>query len=160
VFRPQATERDLLRACRDGSELAVAALVERHVRGGISTARRLAAAQIADDDILELVYDAFINAFDKSLDGSDASFEVAYHQLIRTLVQAMAASGDAFDARRGISPSDLRQLRDDLVRELCVTVVIHAESPTARTPAQRLLAELRKVRRRLRLPMAAARENA
>lgn len=145
-----ASERELLLACRQGCVEAVEPLVELHALAALDLAGRLG-ADMPPDDLVDLVHDAFVIAFDEAIESEADSLTMVLHGLVRLLVERGSASPHRAVTESTIPVNTLRALQTELVQELRVMIAIHTEAPHVLTPVRRLLAELRALRRRLQL---------
>ncbi|HEX4681497.1 MAG TPA: hypothetical protein VH277_02240 [Gemmatimonadaceae bacterium] len=145
----ESSESELLAACREGSLAGVELLVDMHAAAGVSLALRIAQPAVPDEELLDLVHDAFITAFDEALESEAHSLTFVFHGLIRMFLERGTHRADSPADERADASRMVRELRSDLVQELRVMIAIYAETPGVRTPAQRLLSELRALRRRL-----------
>jgi hypothetical protein len=143
-----ASEHELLTACRLGDDAAIDRLIDIHMATGVATARRLANSEMPNAEVLDIVHDAFITAFDETLEDDSDNMGLIFHRLVRLFVDRDADFARADDVR--ISAAELRQLHHDLERELRVMVAIHAELPHARSLSRSVFAEVRAFRQRLR----------
>jgi hypothetical protein len=143
-----ATEHELLAACRVGDDAAIDRLIDIHMPTGVATARRLATSEMANAEVLDIVHDAFVTAFDETLEDDSDNMGLIFHRLVRLFVDRDADFARADDVR--VTAAELRELHDDLERELRVMVAIHADSPKARSLSRSVLAEIRAFRQRLR----------
>ena len=148
---PDKSDRTLLTRCAHGDPEAVDLLVERYVTAGLPIASRLAGAGAPSDQVIDVVHDAFIKAFDDAMDDDADSPAPLFTRLLGVSAAALRDTPTGHcDAPQAITPADVRQLRRDVVNEVRLTVALRMESPQSWRSARRIVQQLRAMRRRLK----------
>jgi hypothetical protein len=146
------SDRQLLDDCLRKQPGAVPCIVDRYLPIGIAAARRFARAHADSEQMLDAVHDALITAFDEAVDTNAGSIRPTFSRLLHDFIGSEPvdfelACDSASDA---VMSANVRQLRQDLIEELSLTIAIRRGSPRGWRRALSLLEDISVIRRRMR----------
>ena len=156
-----SSDRQLLVDCQDQIPGAIEALVDRHLPFAFTLMRSMSDSTKPLDDVLDMIHDVFIVAFDEAVESRAQSMMPFMTRLMSAYSEALrdARSAQPETVARHVTPQQLAQLRRDLITELRLTIDIRGETPTSWRRAREFLSDLRMLRRSLRARFATLRQD-